>query len=223
MILTNTMSPRVIGKGKDPTGLGRWTWTRLRGKDRAVTMISAYRSCKPSTVGIQTVYEQHARALPLDQEPRSQFLLDLRKSIAKIQSTGDVVFVGMDLNDPIERHNFQKFFAELNMHEAILFTHQKTIPPPAKNILNLETYPIDGLWCSNCINPVRAGYSKFGEGILLDHRTLWAEFQHDEVFGSNDKVQHKVAQLKPNDPRDVAKYVARSSKLLQKKINVTNK
>jgi len=57
VILTNTMTPRVIGKGKDPTDLGRWTWTRLRGKDRAVTMISAYRPCKPSTAGIQTVYE----------------------------------------------------------------------------------------------------------------------------------------------------------------------
>ena len=102
MILTNTLSPRVIGQGKDPTGLGRWTWTRSRGKERAVTMISAYRPCKPSTAGIQTVYEQHARVLPLTQEPRSQFLLDLRKSIENIQANEDVVFVGMDVNDPIE-------------------------------------------------------------------------------------------------------------------------
>ena len=214
VILTNTLSPRVIGKGTDPTGLGRWAWTRLRGKERAVTMLSAYRPCKPSTAGIQTVYEQHARVLPLYQEPRSQFLLDLRKSIEKIQVNGDVVFVGMDLNDPIERHDFHKFFAELNMHEAILVTHTKT-RPPATNILNLANYPIDGLWCSTCIKPVRAGYSKFGTGILSDHRTIWAEFRNDEVFGSNDKVRHKVTQLKPNDPRDVEKYVTRASKLLQ--------
>ena len=102
VILTNTLSPRVIGKGKDSTGLGRWTWTRLRGKERAVTMLSAYRPCKPSTAGIQTVYEQHARVLPLTQEPRSQFLLDLRKSIGQIQANGDVIFFGMDVNDPIE-------------------------------------------------------------------------------------------------------------------------
>ena len=76
VILKNTMSPRVIGMGKDPTGLGRWTLTRLRGKDRAVTMFSAYRPCKPSTTGIQTVYEQQAQVLPLDQEPRFQLLLD---------------------------------------------------------------------------------------------------------------------------------------------------
>ena len=85
MLLTNTLSPRVIGKGKDSTGLGRWTWTRLRGKERAVTMISAYRPCKPSTAGIQTVYEQHTRVLPLAQEPRSQFLLELRKTIEKFK------------------------------------------------------------------------------------------------------------------------------------------
>ena len=68
-------------------------------------MSSAYRPYKPSTAGIQTVYEQHARVLTLAQEPRSQFLLDLRKSIEKIQANGDVVFVGMDVSDPIERHD----------------------------------------------------------------------------------------------------------------------
>ena len=96
----------------------------------------------------------------------------------------------------------------------ILVTHPKT-SPPATNILNLANYSIDELWCSTCIKPVRAGYSKFGTGILSDHRTIWAEFRNDDVFGSNDKVRHKVTQLKPNDPRDVVKYVARTSKLLQ--------
>ena len=111
----------------------------------------------------------------------------------------------MDLNDSIERHDFRKCFAELNTHEAILVTHPKT-SPPTTNILNLANYSIDGLWCSTCIKPVRAGYSKFGTGILSDHRTIWAEFRNDEVFGSNDKVRHNVTQLKPNDPRDVEKY-----------------
>ena len=39
--------------------------------------------------------------------------------------------------------------------------------------------------------------------------------RNDEVFGSNDKVRHNGTQLQPNDPRDVAKYAAQASKLLQ--------
>ena len=43
VILPPTMASRVIGTGNnDKRGLGRWAWTRLRGKDRAITIISAY-------------------------------------------------------------------------------------------------------------------------------------------------------------------------------------
>ena len=139
-------------------------------------MISVYLPYKPSTAGIQTVYEQHARVLPLDQEPRSRLLLDLRKCIENIQSKGDLVFVGMDLNDQIEIHDFQKYFTELKMHEVILTAYLKT-RPPATNILNLANYSMDGLWCCIIIKPVRSGYSKFGMVILSDHRTVWIEFR----------------------------------------------
>ena len=72
------MAPRVIGMCKDTRGLGRWAWTNLRAKERAIMIIPAYRPCKPFTVGVQTVYEQHARSLPVHQEPRHQFLVDLK-------------------------------------------------------------------------------------------------------------------------------------------------
>ena len=65
IILSYTMAPWVIGKGADTRGLGRWAWTRLQGKAQTVTILSAYRPCKPSSSGVHTVYEQHARALPI--------------------------------------------------------------------------------------------------------------------------------------------------------------
>ena len=118
-------------------------------------MNSVYQSYTPSTTGIQTVYEQHARVLQLDQEPRSRMRLDLRKCIEKIQSKEDLVFIGMDLNDQSEIHDFQKYFTELNMHEVILTVHPKT-RPPATNILSLANYSMDGLWCCISIKPVIA-------------------------------------------------------------------
>ena len=76
MILTDNMAHRVIETGKDSIELGRWTWIRLQEKNRYVTLLLVYRPCKPSISGIHTIYERHARILPLNQEPISQFLID---------------------------------------------------------------------------------------------------------------------------------------------------
>ena len=63
-------------------------------------MMSTYnRPCKPFTTCIRHVYDQQARLLPLDQELRSQFLQDLRVCINNIRFKGDLLFIGMDLND----------------------------------------------------------------------------------------------------------------------------
>ena len=63
-MLSYTMAPRVIDNGVDTRGLGRCIWTRLQGKEQAVTILSAYRPCKPSSSRVQTLYEQHARVDP---------------------------------------------------------------------------------------------------------------------------------------------------------------
>ena len=81
MVLSQIMAPRVIGTGNDTSGLGRWAWTRLRGKDRNITIISAYRPYKPSIEGAQTACAQHTRHLSVHQEPRQNVLADLKAHI----------------------------------------------------------------------------------------------------------------------------------------------
>ena len=75
VVLSYTMVPRVIDKGVDTRGLGRWIWTKLQGKEQAVTILSAYRPCKPSSSRVQTVYEQHTRALLVLSDPKHNFSL----------------------------------------------------------------------------------------------------------------------------------------------------
>ena len=99
VVLSHIMAPRVIGKGADIRGLGRWVWTRLQGKAQAVTTISAYRPCKPSSSGVKTVYEQHARELPVLSDPRTQFLIHLKQCTQDREAHGDLIIIGMDLND----------------------------------------------------------------------------------------------------------------------------
>ena len=78
-VLSHSMTPRVISAGNDKRGLGRWTWTQLQGKNKVVTIMSVYRPFQSSSLGVQIVYEQHARTLPIQYEPRSQLLKDLKE------------------------------------------------------------------------------------------------------------------------------------------------
>ena len=71
VVLSHTMAPQVIGKGTDTRGLGRWDWKILQGKKQAVAILTVYLPCKPSLSGVQTVYEQHTRVLPILSDPRS--------------------------------------------------------------------------------------------------------------------------------------------------------
>ena len=80
VVLSHTMEPRVIGKVDDTWGLGRWVWTRLQGKEHTVIILSAYWPCKPSSSGVQTVYEQHTISLPILSDPRTQFLINLKRT-----------------------------------------------------------------------------------------------------------------------------------------------
>jgi hypothetical protein len=59
----NNAACRVMGSGRDATGLGRWTWTRFRGRNGITTrIICAYRPCIPAGANkVCSVYAQHQR------------------------------------------------------------------------------------------------------------------------------------------------------------------
>lgn len=65
VVSSHTMEPRVISIGNDKRCLGRWAWIWLQGKDKAVTIMLAYRPYIPSLSGVQIVYEQNSRTLPI--------------------------------------------------------------------------------------------------------------------------------------------------------------
>ena len=77
-----------------------------------------------------------------------------------IQFKGDLIFIGMDLNDLMERYDFQVYFTELNIHEAILTTHRRT-SKLVIHIFTLENYSIDELWCSISIYQPKSDSQNF--------------------------------------------------------------
>jgi len=73
---------RVSGKGVDPSMLGRWCWTRYKGRNNhSLYFISAYRPNPPGEP--YTVYAQQQQFFNLNNDhhcPRKAFLEDLCKS-----------------------------------------------------------------------------------------------------------------------------------------------
>jgi hypothetical protein len=98
-ILCDNWTSRLLEKGEDPIGLGRW-YVTLRGKgDRKVLIITAYNAS--FTTGETTNFRQqqctltHLHQLHKQQvtaNPRRQFILDLQSRIqCKVESGHDII------------------------------------------------------------------------------------------------------------------------------------
>jgi hypothetical protein len=79
IVVTGETKHRIVARGKDPTGMGRWAWMRMEGKDdHHVRLVCAYRPCQSG--GASTVFQQHARAMATRDDyrnPRTAILEDL--------------------------------------------------------------------------------------------------------------------------------------------------
>jgi hypothetical protein len=59
--VSGNLTSRVVNKGTDPFGLGRWSFINHQGKEsKLLTIITAYRVCKttPSSVGEKRAFKQ---------------------------------------------------------------------------------------------------------------------------------------------------------------------
>jgi hypothetical protein len=103
IMATDDCSHRVVSQGSDPTGLGRWAWLRLEGKDgHHLRLASAYRPV--DSIGPGTVYAQHERYFASqyrDVDPRQAFYDDLFDEVQKWKALGDHIVVGLDANDDV--------------------------------------------------------------------------------------------------------------------------
>jgi hypothetical protein len=83
VITTSKLTPRCSDGGGDPSGLGRWAWTRIEGSgNRNIRLILVYRPCHPTGNGPGTVHAQHHRFFGgEDLQPRQVLLDDLEQAI----------------------------------------------------------------------------------------------------------------------------------------------
>jgi hypothetical protein len=96
-------SQKVEAKGNDPLGLRRWTWTLLNGRQGIkIRIIQGYRPVIDTTNKASSVYSQHERYFydaGAYREPRNAFLDNLGQAIKTWQSDGNLIILGLDLNE----------------------------------------------------------------------------------------------------------------------------
>ena len=212
----NTAANRVIQSGQDTTGLGRWTWTRYRGRNGVVLrVISAYRPVLNQS-GALGVYNQHKQYMYLhndDRCPRHALLADIAVEIQQWQQEGDQIILGMDLNDDVRTTTITKPLTDLGLVELITSKHGNNTP----STHNRGVVPIDGVFVSTTLRDVKCGYLPFGDGIPSDHRGLWLDVPYTMAFGHDvlPFATPSARRLKTNDPRIVSRYIQSYEKFLK--------
>ena len=204
-IVTDDIAHRVTITGRDPTGLGRWTWARIKGPESHIRIISAYRPVHSS--GPETVYTQHERHFfrQQEQEPREDILRSLHTIISAWIQQGDHIILCMDANEDVRSPRMKSFSMELGLINPILNQHTNL---PATCDKNSQRQSIDAIWTTPCLSPLLSGYLPFGSGCPSDHRVLWIDFPKDHFLGESPKLSPpRPRRLKASDPRLVDRYI----------------
>ena len=122
---------RVIGKGKDPYGLGWGSYVIVRGKNNIkVLVITAYRVCTQSTnlAGPNISMSQQHRHLSwtfresgfsVDPKPWIQFIYDLQAWIEYMSSQGHSIILGINANEGYINQPAKFFPLSFTLHTPI--------------------------------------------------------------------------------------------------------
>ena len=212
----NQAAHRVIESGHDLSGLGRWAWTRYRGRNQiTLRVVSSYRPVH-NRQGPTSVYNQHRAVLYKrndDRCPRLAFTEDLCQEISTWLLTGDQIMVLMDMNEDVCSSPAAASLRALGLTEVILHNHGSNAPPT----YNRGSTPIDGIFVtSTLLHHVKTGYLAFGEAVPSDHRCLWVDIPFAIAFGHNlpPIVYARARRLQCGDPRIVQRYTSLYSAFL---------
>ena len=201
------LATKVDTSGCDPSGLGRWIWTRFVGKNgRMLRVFTAYRPC--ISKGSNSCYVQQVRHFVQNTEncdPREALMSDLRADILKGSEAGDSIIGMGDFNVDVRGEDFTIWKEDLELQDVMV---EAVGPENAPRTYARGSNPIDTILASANVNIAKAAYLPFGEGVG-DHRSLLIDVEESSVFGTSGEPSAKLRarRLKMKDPRIVTKYI----------------
>lgn len=208
--LADDLNARKSGSGVDPTGLGRWAWSRVAGKGGFITiMVAAYRPTN-NRRDTGSVWNQHRRyflSKGEDREPIAAFEHDLTAALGTWIQEGSSIIIGMDANEDVRNGVIARRLQEMGFRETVT-DHNNHRSPPATQNRNRSRTPIDGIWATLNVEVRKAGYTAFGGGCPSDHRALWIDITTASTLGHRPPrlLQPVVNRLNSMDPRCWRKY-----------------
>jgi hypothetical protein len=210
--LTKDTVHQAISHGNDPSNLGRWTWSLLRGRNGIATrIISAYRPVRSFNDEALTVYSQHElyfRQLDEWRDPRQAFFEDLDQSVTQWLLAGEQIILGMDLNEDTRSPTISFWREKWTMVEPLAQLYGT--PNIATCRSNLTQTPIDTVWTTAGLVVNSGGMTGFGSLDLgsADHRLLWIDLNKESMFGyyPSPPQRRPKDSIPLHDPRTIRKY-----------------
>ena len=195
---------RTQSTGHDTSGLGRWAWTRYRGRQGIhLRVVTAYRPVL-NTSGAMSVWNQqksHFEAQDDDRCPRAIFISDILVEIRKWKEEGDQIVIGMDANEDVRTGKLSEAFREEGLIELCTDCHGMNGP----TTYDRGQRPIDGIFVTSTLMASHCGYLPFE----FDHRALWIDIPMSAALGHEvAEIKRPAARwLKNNDPRVRNRYL----------------
>ena len=113
--------------GYDTSGLGRWCWMVMNGKNDTTTrIISTYCPVKPHSNGQNTVFAQQLRVLSVD--PIQAFWNDLGTELQQWMNNGEQIILCGDWNTYVLGKDITTFMNKYGLKEAITHVHGQSPP-----------------------------------------------------------------------------------------------
>jgi hypothetical protein len=144
----NKVAHKVIVKGLDESKLGRWCWTKYRGRNNH-TLVIFVAYCPNAPTGPFSVYAQYWSFFTLTQDnrcPRGSFADDFIKAIQKITNEGAHVKAMLDGSSNMKCSLLAAKLSAIQMREAML--HRHGYKGPFTFRINSSRTPIDSIWIS---------------------------------------------------------------------------
>lgn len=193
---------RVMESGRDATGLGRWVWTRYRGRGVTLRIVAAYRPVLNRS-GPMSVWNQHKAYYDekkIDGCPRDLFTRELVAQVTEWMLTGDQIVLMTDANEDVRCGDFVKKLRKVGLTETIIDQHGHQGPATHQR----GSVPIDGIFVTDTLQGCKCGYLP----LTFDHRGLWIDIPMTVAFGhALPPISSPAARrLKCEDPRIVKAY-----------------
>ena len=177
----------ISEKGKDTTGLGRWSWFKLSGTTTTTRIVVAYAACKSRKQAHSATIAQQRRYWRLQgnrQCPRKLFREQLLNMLQEWRSEGEKIILLIDSNEDMENGTLARCLSSIDLQMYDVIKARSGIQGP--NTFIRGSRQIDGAWATPDINVKAACFLPFFFGIG-DHRGIVLDIPRDQLIGGNSK------------------------------------